>query len=164
MAQWGWRSAGSGGRMVVSESWRRLPVPARYALAGATTQLVYLSTMALGLFGGLPYLAAIVLAQVLAIAFAFPVYRARVFEAHGQLVRQFLAFLGVWWAGAVASLVGVPLLVELAGLQPFPAQVLVIAMLVFVSFLAHRHITFASRRDTADGESGTPALTAERVG
>ncbi len=125
--------------------WVALPVVVRYGVVGAMTQIVYLSVLGTALATGVHYLVGLVAAQLVAMAFAFPAYRGQVFRATGPVGRQLLAFLGVWWTGAAMSLVGVPLLVELGGLRPFVAQLLVLVAVVTLSFLGHREVTFRRR-------------------
>ena len=122
--------------------WETLPTVVRYGLAGGATQVIYLSTMFSALFVDVHYVAALLLAQVAAICFAFPVYRNLVFVARGSLLRQLGTFLGVWWTGAAMSLLGVPALVEVAGLRPMTAQLLVLVVVVGASYLGHRTMTF----------------------
>ena len=129
--------------------WQTLPTVVRYGVAGGVTQVIYLSTMSVALFLSAHYLLALLLAQVAAICFAFPVYRNLVFVAEGSLVRQLGTFLGVWWTGAAMSLLGVPALVEVAGLPPLTAQVLVLVVVVIASFLGHRNVTFRRSRPSS---------------
>lgn len=131
------RRGGLGGR------WQALPTVIRYGLAGGVTQAIYLTTMAVALWAGTYYLGALVLAQVAAITFAFPAYRNLVFVAQGSVLRQLGTFMGVWWTGAAMSLVGVPALVEIAGLPPLVAQVVVLTFVVLMSYLGHRTMTFS---------------------
>jgi putative flippase GtrA len=70
------------------------------------------------------------------------VYRQHVFVGQGSLRRQFLAFLGIWWAGAAMSFIGVPALVEGFGIKPFVAQLLVFIPVFTFSFLGHLGLTF----------------------
>lgn len=151
MAESGVATADSrSGLRPVSRAWTGLPVVLRYALAGAVTQVLYLTALALGLAADVPYVAAIAVAQVVAIAYAFPVYRRRVFQAVGPLRLQFAAFLGVWWTGAAMSFVGVPLLVELVHLRPLTAQVVVLLIVFFYSYAAHANFTFRHPRGGVD--------------
>ena len=106
------------------------------------TYVVYLSAFVVAMATVDRYFLAICFAQVAAIAFAFPVYRRRVFRAEGSLRRQFVAFLGVWWSGAAMSLLGVPLLVETSPLGPLAAQVVVLLVVGAFSFFGHRRLTF----------------------
>lgn len=129
----------------VRRTWAVLPTVVRYGVVGGVTQVVYLSVLGAALAIGAHYLVALVAAQLSAIAFAFPAYRGLVFEAEGPLGRQLAAFLGVWWSGAVMSLVGVPLCVEALGLRPFVAQLLVLVLVVGLSFVGHLRVTFRQR-------------------
>ena len=138
----------------------------RYGVAGVVTQIIYLSVLAAALAAGWHYLVGMALAQVGAIAFAFPTYRARVFRSDGRLLPQFVTFLGVWWTGVAMSFVGVPLLVEGAGFRPLPAQVLVLVGVVTMSFLSHRELTFRVRQahgvSTGSHAPAAPATTEPR--
>ena len=120
-------------------------VLARYAASGALTQVVYLSLIALALAAGVHYMAAIVIAQAICLCFVFPLYRRRVFRSTGPVLRQLVTFLGVWSVGAAMSLVGVPLLVELFGMPPFVAQLVVLVVIFAFSFLSHHRVTFRQR-------------------
>ena len=136
-------SADGVGRLL--RAWDALPVVVRYGVAGAVTQVIYLSVLGGVLLLGVHYLVGLGAAQLAAMSFAFPTYRGQVFRAEGPVGRQLAAFLGVWWTGALMSLVGVPLLVEVVGLRPFPAQLLVLVGVVTMSFLGHREVTFRRR-------------------
>lgn len=127
--------------------WDSLPVVVRYGLAGIVTQIVYLSVLTATLGLGWHYMLCIAVAQVCAISYAFPTYRARVFCSDGRVAPQLVKFLGVWWTGAAMSFVGVPILVEVFDVSPLPAQLLVLVGVVTMSFLGHRGFTFRRRRD-----------------
>jgi putative flippase GtrA len=129
-------------RGAVVQRWRALPTMIRYGLAGGLTQVIYLATLSAALWSGTFYVGALVLAQVAAMTFAFPTYRNVVFVAEGSLRRQLGTFLGVWWTGAAMSLLGVPVLVEIAGLRPLAAQLAVLVLVVLMSYVGHRNITF----------------------
>ena len=136
------RLTGLGRSIQIGCRWRALPTIVRYGVAGGTTQVIYLGTMAAVLLAGAHYLAALLVAQLAAICFAFPTYRNLVFVAQGSVWRQLGTFLGIWWSGAAMSLVGVPALVEIANLSPLTAQLLVLAVVVVFSYLGHRKVTF----------------------
>ncbi|MGG5258032.1 GtrA family protein [Phycicoccus avicenniae] len=129
----------------VRRTWAALPTVLRYGVVGGVTQVVYLSVLGGGLVLGAHYLLALVTAQLAAIVFAFPAYRGLVFQATGPIGRQLVTFLGVWWSGALTSIVGVPLCVEALGLRPFVAQLLVLVLVVGLSFLGHLRVTFRRR-------------------
>lgn len=123
--------------------WVSLPLVVRYGVAGGLTQVVYLGTLGLALSGGVHYVVGMGVAHLVAMTFAFPVYRRRVFrDRESPLRRQLVAFLGVWWTGAAVSVVAVPLMVELLGVQPFTAQVLVLVVVATASFVTHYGVTF----------------------
>ena len=130
------------GRSAALRSDGVLWVLVRYAFSGALTQVVYLSLIAIALVAGVHYMAAIVIAQAICLCFVFPLYRRRVFRSTGPVLRQLVTFLGVWSIGAAMSLVGVPLLVELFGMRPFIAQLVVLVVIFAFSFLSHHRVTF----------------------
>ncbi|MFQ6172860.1 GtrA family protein [Oryzobacter sp. R7] len=131
------------------ERWAALPLVVRYLVGGSGTQVVYLGALGALLQAPLHYMAALAVAQVVAMVFAFPLYRGVVFASDGPWRRQLLAFAGVWWTGTVMSVVGVPLLVETAGLDPLLAQVLVLGVVLTWSFLGHTRLTFRRRAANA---------------
>jgi putative flippase GtrA len=135
---------------------RALPLVVRYALVGGVTQAIYLIGLVAAMSAGAHYFVAIGVAQLVAIAFAFPTYRAWVFSADGPLLRQFTAFLGVWWSGALASLIGVPTLVEVVGMTPLVAQLLVMTTVALLSFAGHVGITFRPRPSRPRHQRGNP--------
>lgn len=127
----------------------------RYLLAGGSIAVLYL-----GLFASLAaleprwhYLAYFAIAQAVTISVAFPVYRTWVFESRGSLVTDLRRFLGVWSLSLVGSLLSLPLLVTVLGLDPVVAQVLAVVVLSFASYAGHRYVSF-SHRGTASGSSG----------
>lgn len=119
----------------------------RYGVSAAAVALLYLIVYGVCLAFGLHYLLAILIAQVVAISVAFPIYRVFVFEATGAVWRDFLRFLGVWSGGAIAGVIATPILVEVFSVDPFWAQVFAILVISGGSFLAHRVFTFRHRSD-----------------
>lgn len=117
----------------------------RYYAVATLVAAGYLGVYALILATGLHYYLAILIAQILTIAWAFPVYRRFVFRSapgSGDLVR----FLGVWAGGAIAGFVLTPALVELFAVPPFWAQLATMLVVSLASFLAHALFTFRTRR------------------
>jgi putative flippase GtrA len=136
---------------------RRARQPIRYLLVAGTTTTFYLALLATGLAVGLHYLVAILIAQALTIAVAFPAYRHWVFGPGASVGKDFFRFLSVWSSGAVAGLVVTPFLVEVLGWHPMWAQIFAIAVVSIASFLAHRFITFRPPADepaTGPNEQG----------
>lgn len=139
-------------RMSNAISWQAI----RYLLVAGVTALVYLALIAGGLAIGLHYFIAILVAQVITIAGAFPAYRQFVFQSKSTVWLDFVRFLGVWSTGAIAGLVLTPVLVEFAHVHPLIAQIFAIGALSVLSFLAHRFFTFRPKR-TVDDATDDPA-------
>jgi putative flippase GtrA len=117
----------------------------RYLLVAGTTTLFYLALVGAGLLAGLPYMLAIACAHAVTICAAFPAYRHLVFRSRRAWPADLWRFLSVWSGGMVAGFVATPLLVELAGMPPFAAQVLAIVVVAVSSYLAHRFWSFGHR-------------------
>jgi len=120
----------------------------RYLLTGGLITLFYLGVYAGLLALGIHYIVAILCAQVVTISVAFPVYRRFVFGPGVSILRDFVRFLSVWVGGAIAGLIGTPLLVELLNWNPFLGQVASIVIVTTLNFIIHRFWTFAPRRDS----------------
>lgn len=114
----------------------------RYGGVAGLAALVYLGIYGGLLALGLHYLLAIVVAQLITIALAFPAYRSIVFRSTGPLWPDFLRFISVWMTGALAGAVITPVLVELLHVHPFPAQVVAVVVVAVGSFLGHKLFTF----------------------
>jgi putative flippase GtrA len=120
-------------------------MPARYVLVAGLTALGYLGLLAAGLAMGLHYFIAILAAQLVTIAVAFPFYRRFVFRSTTSVLSDFVRFLTVWSAGAISGIVLTPLLVEVLSWHPLVAQVVAIVVVGAASFLAHRFFSFGRR-------------------
>jgi putative flippase GtrA len=129
----------------------------RYGFSAGGVAALYVLIYWLGLQLGLHYFLAILIAQIIAIAVAFPLYRAFVFASTGSLRSDFLRFLGVWMGGAIAGVVATPLLVEIFGVDPFWAQVAAILVISVASFLSHRFFTFRRRESSMRSVSSRDA-------
>lgn len=116
----------------------------RYFGVAGSLALFYLAAYALGLALGWHYFVAILVAQVVAIMVAFPVYRVFVFRSKGPIAIDFVRFLSVWATGAIAGIIVTPLLVELIGIDPLWAQIVAVLLVSVGSFLAHRFFSFRS--------------------
>jgi putative flippase GtrA len=115
---------------------------ARYYVVAAGVAIGYLAVYGAVLLTGLPYGWAIAIAQLITITWAFPVYRGFVFRWPGSAWSALPRFLAVWGGGLLAGAVATPLLVELGGVAPFPAQVIAMVVVSVASFLLHRTVTF----------------------
>lgn len=140
----------------------RLRETLRYLVCAGSVALLYLALLAIGLTFDLHYFLAILIAQVITITVAFPIYRTFVFRSQGRISVDFLRFLSVWATGAIAGIIVTPLLVELVHLHPLVAQIIAIVIVSIGSFLAHRFFSFRTTDATLVARS-SPAEQNERV-
>jgi putative flippase GtrA len=125
----------------------------RYLLVGGCTSALYYGLFALGwlaLGTHLPYLVVTVLAHVITAVLVYPLYRTFVFRSTAHWLRGFVRFYVVFASGLVVSFVGLPLLVEVAGVPVLLAQALLIVLLPVLSYLAHRFWTFRPKHAEGD--------------
>jgi putative flippase GtrA len=113
----------------------------RYLAVAGSTTLVYLGLLA-ALLTVLPYMLAILVAQAVIISVAFPTYRRLIFRSTRPWRQDLPRFVGVRAGGFLAGVVATPLLVELVGMPPLPAQVLAVVVVAVLSYLGHRFISF----------------------
>jgi putative flippase GtrA len=92
------------------------------------------------------YMYSLVLSYLVAITLAFVLYRRFVFMVSGRVLRDFVAFVGVYAVAIACNVVLLPLLVEAIGLPPLVAQALVVLCTTVISFFGHREVSF--RRPT----------------
>ncbi|MDR7278651.1 GtrA family protein [Catenuloplanes atrovinosus] len=117
---------------------------AHYVLAGGLGAVVYYGLFSAGwlLSGGrAPYLLLAVLANAATAVLTYPVYR-RIFGATGSRAAGLLRFYLVSLGSLACTLVGLPLLVERAGLPVLPAQALVIVAAPVITYQLHRGWSF----------------------
>lgn len=88
------------------------------------------------------YMVSLVLSYALAITSAFVLYRRYVFRVTGRVLRDLVAFVGVYLVSIGVNLALLPVLVELAGVPVLLAQAVVLAITVVVSFVGHKEVSF----------------------
>jgi putative flippase GtrA len=98
----------------------------------------------------LGYMATLGAAHVASVLCAFVLYRRFVFRVTGHTLLDLGRFEMVNLASLAINAVALPLLVELAGLPPFVAQVLITFVTMVVSYIGHRDFSFR-RRSTPRG-------------
>jgi putative flippase GtrA len=121
----------------------------RYLLVGAGTNVVYFGLFWLGwhlLEGTVSYLGVTAMANFCTALLAYPVNRTFVFKSDTTWLRGFWKFYTVYLVGLVASLVGMPLLIEVFGVPVLLAQAVMIVLIPVMSYLLHRFWTFADGR------------------
>ena len=90
----------------------------------------------------LHYLGALALAYVLLLPFGCFLQRRFVFKVEGTLVADFLRYSLVQSGAFALNIVILPAIVEVVGVPVVPAQVLSLATIVVLSFLAHSAFSF----------------------
>lgn len=136
----------------------------RFLAVGATNTVVgYVLFLVLNewVFGGLPfgYLLSLVVSYAIAIVMAFVLYRRFVFIVRGNVLVDFVRFVGVYLVSLGINLVVLPLLVEVVHLPPFLAQAIILVVTTVVSYLGHRYFSF--RRRVASGVVAEPEGTTD---
>ncbi|WP_329083736.1 MULTISPECIES: GtrA family protein [unclassified Streptosporangium] len=120
-----------------------------YLLAGAMTALVYYALLGLGLLvveDGVPYLFLVVVSHLVTVVIVYPWYRLVVFRGSGHSwFAGYLRFYAVGLSFLAASVIGVPLLVELAGIPIMVAQGMVILTSPPLSYAINRAWVFRDR-------------------
>jgi len=102
----------------------------------------------------LPYLVILVLAWPLAVLNAYLCYRHFVFRSTGSMRRELPRFSLVYVATLVGGLVALPVLLRMLGLNIYVTQAGYTAVVVALSYLAHKFFSF--RGATGSAPSSAP--------
>lgn len=87
------------------------------------------------------------ISHVPTVLFAFVMHRRLVFRVRGHVLRDLVRFESVYLTSLGINAVALPALVEL-GLHRIPAQAIIVASSVLLSYFGHRYFSF--RRGAAD--------------
>ncbi|MBL8652240.1 MAG: GtrA family protein [Sphingopyxis sp.] len=93
----------------------------------------------------LHYMAALGIAQVVCLCFAFTTYKLAVFRTRGNLLREFATFASFYLANYAANWLALPLLVEVGGVPPIVAQTGFTIVVIVGSWYWHNRVTFRER-------------------
>ena len=111
--------------------------------------------------GSYSYMYAAVLANLLAITFAFLGYKWFVFRTRGNYLIEWLRCLGVYGSSMLIGLVGLPILVPvLRPLLPRPQQASYVAAAIMTvvtalfSFVGHKNISFRQKFSEGNVKKG----------
>jgi len=88
------------------------------------------------------YMIAAVLSNILAITFSYLTYKFLVFKTRGNYLREYLRVYLVYGGVMLLGLAVLPFLVEVLGINPYLAPLIVIPVTVLCSFLGHKHFSF----------------------
>jgi putative flippase GtrA len=117
---------------------------ARYILTGGLASAVYYAVFSAGWLVSVPYLLMAVVANLVTAVVTFPLYRRGVFRYSGPRLPSFLRFYAVCLWSLGFNLVGLPLLIEVAGLPVLLAQLVVIVVVPLVNYQVNKHWTFCA--------------------
>jgi putative flippase GtrA len=88
------------------------------------------------------YLAVLTLATAIAILAAYCGHRWITFQVRGQWLLDLARFSSVFIAVFVLNVAALPLLVEVVGVPPIPAQGAFVVVTVIASYVGHRNFSF----------------------
>jgi putative flippase GtrA len=120
----------------------------RYVIVGGIAAGVYyVPFAAIWLLSGgrVPYLVDAVISNFICAVLTFPLYRGGVFGSNAPLLSSFLRFYLVCLWSLVFTLVGLPLLVEVAGVPVLLAQAILIVLNPLINYQVNKFWTFRSR-------------------
>jgi putative flippase GtrA len=109
-------------------------------------------------FGGhTNYLLSLYLSYGIAIVIAFVLHRRFTYQVlgRGKLFLDFIRFTSVYLVSLIVNTIALPLLVELGGLPPILAQVIVVGCTTVISYFGHKFFSFRRR-------SARPAAPADQ--
>lgn len=117
----------------------------RYLIAGGWN-----TVFGYGVYAGLLYLfqpkvhymVIAVAGNVLAITMAYATHKLFVFRTKGNVLREYVRFYGVYGVTAVLGLAALPFCVEVLGMSPYVAPLLIMGVTMAVSYLGHKHFSF----------------------
>ena len=93
--------------------------------------------------------------NIVAVTNAFFCYKWLVFRTKGNYLREYLKCWTVYGSSALIGTAGMVLLVELAGMNPVWANILLTALGIAWSYLGHRFFSFRTCRGNRT-DSGSP--------
>jgi putative flippase GtrA len=94
------------------------------------------------------YMATLLFAHVASVLCAFVLYRRFVFRVRGHVWIDLARFESVYLVALGINALLLPLLVELAGLQPIVAQAVIVFVTTLVSYIGHSRFSFRRKKVT----------------
>lgn len=120
--------------------------PVRFLIAGAANTALGLSFYP-ALLWSVPffqthYMMALGISQAVCLLFAFTTHKLAVFRTRGRWLREFRDFASFYLFNYAANWAALPLLVDVGGVPPIPAQVGFTLILIVGSWFWHSRVTF----------------------
>jgi len=106
-------------------------------------------------FGQYTYMLSLLCAHVCAVLTAFVLYRRFVFRVRGHVWLDLWRFELVNLSALGINALALPFVVQVLGLQPIPAQLLVTCVTALISYFGHRDFSFR-RKHAAEEEAVAP--------
>lgn len=91
------------------------------------------------------YLILLLISNVFSITNAYIGYKIFVFKTKGNYLKEYLKFYAVYGVSMLLNIILLFLAVELLKANPVVAQAVVIWLTVIISYLGHKHFSFARR-------------------
>lgn len=92
------------------------------------------------------YLIILTVSTVLGVTNAYICHKIFVFRTKGGYLREYLRFYAVYSVQIGINYVSLPILIK-AGMSPYLAQGLIVGITTAGTYLGHKHISFAPKRD-----------------
>jgi putative flippase GtrA len=97
-------------------------------------------------FGQYTYLLSLLCAHVCAVLTAFVLYRRFVFRVRGHVWLDLWRFELVNLSALGINAIALPFVVQVVGLEPIPAQLLVTCVTALITYFGHRDFSFRRKR------------------
>lgn len=111
------------------------------------------------------YLLSLLLSWSISITVAFVLYRRFVFFVRGNAVLDFIRFISVYIVGFIVNSAGLALMVEVVGISPLLAQLMMLTVTTLGTYAGHRWFSFRRPQDVRDltrpDDDSVPELSTE---
>jgi putative flippase GtrA len=113
----------------------------RFLIVGVVNTIVGYGLFAVFLLF-FPYLVSLYLSYAVAVSLAFVLHRRFTFRVRGNVLVDFVRFVGVYVVSLAVNSVVLPVLVELVGLHPLVAQGVALVITTLISYVGHKWFSF----------------------
>ena len=103
------------------------------------------------------YLVSLYVSYVISILVAFVLHRRFTFQVRGtaNIWTDFVRFVGVYLVALAINTIALPLLVEVAGLDPLIAQAIVVVVTTVLSYVGHKFFSFRRAKPPTPDDEGS---------
>lgn len=137
----------------------------RFVLVGGINTLVgygLFTLLQLTIGPTIGYLGSLYLSYVMSTGLAFVLHRRFTFRVSGtgNVVVDFVRFVGVYGVSLLVNTIALPLLVEAVGMNPLVAQAIIVLVMTISTYLGHKLFSF--RRIPQAGQTASTAGLGEQ--